>query len=348
MDGDNGRAAAVVVSESLKWQEVEKEVTGYKALFDEDEGGSVEKRKQNYAKMVNTFYDLVTSFYEFGWGQSFHFAPRHVGESFDASLARHEMYLALRLKLEHGMVAVDLGCGVGGPARCIARFSEANIVGVNNNDYQISRAKRLTQEAGLASQISYLKADFMKLPVEDNTYDAAYSIEATVHAPSKVGVYSEILRVLKPGALYASYEWIMTDKYDPKNAEHVAVKKGIEVGNGLPELQTADELREALLESGFEIVDFKDVACKADEATPWYLPLAGSFSLSGFKHTWLGRYMTNRAVAAMEYVKIAPPGSTEVSNILMATADDLVAGGKLDIFTPAFFFLVRKPCEKSE
>lgn len=37
----------------------------------------------------------------------------------------------------------------------------------------------------------------------DNTYDAIYAIEATCHAPSKVGIYSEIFRVLKPGALFA-------------------------------------------------------------------------------------------------------------------------------------------------
>ena len=46
--------------------------------------------------MVNDYYDLVTDFYEYGWGQSFHFAPRHKGESFEASLVRHELYLAAR------------------------------------------------------------------------------------------------------------------------------------------------------------------------------------------------------------------------------------------------------------
>jgi sterol 24-C-methyltransferase len=253
------------------------------------------------------------------------------------------MYIAHRLHLEKGQVVLDAGCGVGGPARCIARFAECNVVGLNNNEYQIGRAKKLTKEAGLESQITYIKGDFMHIPVEDNTYDATYTIEATCHAPSKTGVYGEFFRVLKPGGLYASYEWVMTDKYDPKNPEHVRIKKGIEVGNGLPELQTAQDLREALTEVGFEIIDFRDLAPKSDPETPWYLPLSGSFSLSGFKHTWAGRYLTNRLVAVMEWLKIAPTGTTEVSNILMATALDLVEGGKLDIFTPTYFFLVRKP-----
>jgi len=61
---------------------------------------------------------------------------------------------------------------------------------------------------------------------QDNTYDAVYSVEATCHAPSKVGVYSEVFRVLKPGGLYGTYEWVITDNYDENDSEHVKIKKG--------------------------------------------------------------------------------------------------------------------------
>ncbi len=47
------------------------------------------------------------------------------------------------------MVAAALGCGIGGPAMEIARFSGARIVGVNNNAYQVERARALTKQAGL-------------------------------------------------------------------------------------------------------------------------------------------------------------------------------------------------------
>jgi sterol 24-C-methyltransferase len=49
------------------------------------------------------------------------------------------MYLSHRLGLESGKRALDVGCGVGGPARVISRFSEAYVVGLNNNAYQIER-----------------------------------------------------------------------------------------------------------------------------------------------------------------------------------------------------------------
>jgi sterol 24-C-methyltransferase len=70
----------------------------------------------------------------------------------------------------------------------------------------------------------------MQIPAEANTYDAVYAIEATCHAPDKVGIYSEVFRVLKPGTRFAAYEWCMTDLYDPTNEAHRAVKLGIEVG----------------------------------------------------------------------------------------------------------------------
>src|SRR3982750_3343652 len=127
-----------LVQTSLKGDQVKSVVDEYHSFHD----GSVEARKANYTRMVNDYYDLVTDFYEYGWGQSFHFAPRHEGESFAASLARHEFYLALRLGLRPGDRVLDVGCGVGGPMRTIARFSGANVVGVNNNAYQIARGEK--------------------------------------------------------------------------------------------------------------------------------------------------------------------------------------------------------------
>jgi sterol 24-C-methyltransferase len=305
--------------------------------------GTVETRKANYTQMVNDYYDLVTDFYEFGWGQSFHFAPRHKGESFDASLARHEFNLALALGLKPGMKALDVGCGIGGPMRAIARFSGATIVGVNNNDYQIKRGTKQNQDAGLADRCSFMKADFMKLPVPDKSYDAVYAIEATCHAPDKVKLFSELFRVMKNGAEFAGYEWCLTKKYDAANAEHRAIKKGIEEGDALPDIWYEKDVVDALVEAGFEVVSALDLAPQSDRETPWYLPLSGKLSLQGFKHTFAGRLATNALVRVLEAAKIAPKGSTAVSSFLNAGAKALVRGGESGIFTPMFFFHVRKP-----
>ena len=49
-------------------------------------------------------------------------------------------------------------------------------------------------------------------------------------------VYGEVFRVLKPGALFASYEWVSTARFDANNAEHVRIIDEINYGNGLPVL----------------------------------------------------------------------------------------------------------------
>lgn len=79
-------------------EKVREVVDRYHDLFADE--NNIEERKKNYSTMVVSFYNLVTQFYEFGWGHSFHFAPRHKGESFEASIARQEFYLALRLHLQ--------------------------------------------------------------------------------------------------------------------------------------------------------------------------------------------------------------------------------------------------------
>ena len=63
--------------------------------------------------------------------------------------------------IREGMRVLDVGCGVGGPAREIAKFTDANIVGLNNNDYQIERATRYAAKEGLSNQLSFTKGDFM-------------------------------------------------------------------------------------------------------------------------------------------------------------------------------------------
>lgn len=59
------------------------------------------------------------------------------------------------------MKVLDVGCGVGGPAREIAKFTGCHVTGLNNNDYQIDRAAYYAAQEGLADQLDFVKGDFM-------------------------------------------------------------------------------------------------------------------------------------------------------------------------------------------
>jgi len=310
--------------------------------------GTAEERASRAQQLTNHYYDLVTDFYEYGWGQSFHFAPRFRGESFDASLARHEHWIASRLGLRPGMKVVDVGAGVGGPMRTIARFSGARIVGVNNNRYQIARGERALQLEQLADLCSFKHADFMAMDLPDNSFDAAYAIEATVHAPNRVGVFAEILRILKPGALVGLYEWVMTPKYNSSDPAENAIKLGIEHGDSIPSLTPIEDVVEAIRQAGFEVVEHYDLAEAAERTqqsfnVPWYRPLEGHLTLTGFKHTPLGRLFTARMVWALEKLGIAAAGSYDTAMMLEDGAHNLMLGGQKGIITPMYWILARKP-----
>jgi sterol 24-C-methyltransferase len=304
-----------------------------------------EARRADYGATTNRFFNLVTDFYEYGWGQSFHFAPRHRGEEFAASIVRSELYVALRLGLHAGMAVLDAGCGVGGPMRTIARASRASIVGVTNNAYHVARARLHNRAARLDDLCRVVQGDFMALPLASASLDAAYQIEATPHAPDLAGVYAEICRVLKPGACLAGYEWCLTDIYDDDNAEHRALRQAIELGNGLPRLRRPSEVLAALEAAGFETLDSEDTAPRSDPETPWYLPLSGRrwFTLSGFRSSPAGRSLTNVLVRGLETVRAVPRGAGEVSRFLNRTATVMVRAGEAGIFTPSFFTLARRP-----
>jgi sterol 24-C-methyltransferase len=103
----------------------------------------------------------VTDLYEYGWGGSFHFCRFAYGEPFRQAIARHEHYLAHVMGIKENMNVLDVGCGVGGPAREIVKFTGANVVGLNNNDYQIERATRYAARDGLSDKLTFVKGDFM-------------------------------------------------------------------------------------------------------------------------------------------------------------------------------------------
>uniref|UniRef100_A0A1D1XPD8 Methyltransferase n=1 Tax=Anthurium amnicola TaxID=1678845 RepID=A0A1D1XPD8_9ARAE len=309
-----------------------------------------EARRSNYTNMTNSYYNIATDFYEYGWGESFHFCRFYPGENFYQAIARHEHYLAMQLNIKPGMKVLDVGCGVGGPAREICQFTGAHITGINNNDYQISRAVRSAAKLELGDKTKFVKGNFMEMPFEDNSFDAVYAIEATCHAPKLEGVYAEVFRVLKPGGTFAFYEWCVTDKYDQNDPEHRRIIRGIEYADGIPELFKTSVALQSLKNVGFEVVSDNDLALN-DDTIPWYYPLEGDIGkaqciwdyFSVFRMTHFGKFCTRSLVGGLEKIGIAPTGSLQTQFVLETAGDCLVESGRLGIFTPMYLMVGKKP-----
>ena len=309
-----------------------------------DEAGD---NRYDHSETVREYYDLCGEFMVFGWSESLHFTPLALGESLEASQARHQRKMIAKLELQEGMNVVDVGCGVGGPMRRVAREAGVRVVGINSSEVQLEKAKSLNAEAGIERMVDFVACNFMDMSgIEDGTFDRGYAIESTCHAPDKAGAFAEIYRVLRPGALFWGQEMCLTDKFDPDDAGHRAIKRDLQHGIALNEIATMDEVDRALEAAGFQVEEGMDLAVEEDDSTvPWYRPMERRHGNLGtaLNRIPLGRKAIIGASTLAEVLGVFPKGSADVLRFMDLTADAYVAGGRSGIFTPLYCFLARKP-----
>lgn len=112
----------------------------------------------------------------------------------------------------------------------------------------------------------------MKIPEDDESFDATYAIESMPHGPDKTEAFREALRILRPGSYFTGYDWCLTERFDSKNPEHMKIKHDIMAGNGLPDIALTTDVDSALIRAGFEPIEARDLASDADPDTLWYRP----------------------------------------------------------------------------
>ena len=329
-----------------KDSDIRRRVARFGDWFDRMGKGDADGIEYDHARTVNEYYDLCSELMQFGWSESLHFAPLTREESLEESLVRHQRLMIEKLELREGMVVADVGCGVGGPMRRVARESGARVVCINNNKQQLEKTRRRNVETGLDDMAEYVKCSFMDMSViEPGSLDAGYAIESTCHAPDKVRAFSEIFRILKPGALLWGQEMCMTEKFNPDHRLHRTIKDELMLGIALKEIATFSEVDRAIEAAGFHIIQAADMDDREGQGIPWYWPMEsrGGTLRSAFRRTPLGRKALIAGLRMAEMCRFFPKGSVAVVQLMDRTARAYVAGGKTGIFTPLYCFLARKP-----
>lgn len=118
------------------------------------------KREQNPSQVCIDYYDLVSPAYERGWGKQFHYCPMLPGRSIEESLIEYEIEIGKLTGLKDGMHALDVGCGIGGPARTMARRFGCKVTGLVNSAWHVERGAQLNKEAGLEDMIQMIEGDY--------------------------------------------------------------------------------------------------------------------------------------------------------------------------------------------
>jgi SAM-dependent methyltransferase len=114
--------------------------------------------------------------------------------------------LASQMRLRPGMHLLDVGSGIGGPARYFARAHGCTVTGIDLTDEFVTIASNLSERVGLADRVTFRQGSALAMPFEPASFDGAYMLHVGMNIPDKPGVFAQVRRVLKPGALFAVYD----------------------------------------------------------------------------------------------------------------------------------------------
>ena len=213
-------------------------------------------RSYQSADSVANSYDEWTEdgILEFYWGEHIHLG--HYGsppKSKDFITAKHDfVHEMVRWggleKLPESTTLLDVGCGIGGSSRILAKDYNFDVTGVTISPQQVKRARELTPEDVSAK---FAVDDAMELSFPDASFDVVWSVEAGPHMPDKAVFARELLRVLKPGGILVVADWNQRDdRQVPLNFWEKPVMKQLLDQWSHPAFSSIEGFSELLAETG--------------------------------------------------------------------------------------------------
>lgn len=107
------------------------------------------------------------------------------------------------------MRVLDVGCGVGGPARFLAEASGCRVTGVDLSEPFVDAARYLTRRTGQSDQVGFEVASALDLPFPAAAFDAAVLQHVAMNIADRARLYREIRRVLAPGGRFATFDVVL-------------------------------------------------------------------------------------------------------------------------------------------
>ena len=175
--------------------------------------------------------------------------------------------LAAAAGIESSTRVLDIGCGIGGPARYLAATFGCKVTGVDLSPGFIDAATYLTARCGLSDRVTFQIADALHLPFENEAFDTVFLQHVAMNIEARPALYAEVRRILAPGGRFATYDLALRDGdvvYPVPWARDASTSF----------LLSESDTRRALEQAGFKAVLWRD---DTQSALDWFkAAMAGS------------------------------------------------------------------------
>ena len=165
--------------------------------------------------------------------------------------------LAGLMQLNSASRVLDIGSGLGGPARTVADAFGCHVTGIDLTEVFCATGRAMSQWVGLDDKVTLLEGDATDMPFADESFDAAMTIHAAMNIAAKDRLYAETKRVLRSGGIFAVYDILQGEGGDVVYPVPWARDPGIS------HLATPEDMRWLLVDAGFSIMDEIDSTGKS-------------------------------------------------------------------------------------
>ena len=204
-----------------------------------------------------------------------------------------------------GMSVLDVGSGLGGPARFLAATYGCRVTGVDLSEPFTEAAAYLTERTGLSALVSFETASALSLPFDDDCFNVVLLQHVAMNIADRARLYSEIRRVLKPGGRFATFDVVLNGG-DP----HYPVPWARTPAESF--LLTADATRDAIELAGFSTLAWQDDTAAAK--------------------AWFSQFRASGPLPSPNLGVVMGPGFAD----LAANLGRNLVEGRLDILTAVF------------
>ncbi len=192
-------------------------------------------------------------------------------DEFHIRARRATLEVAGFLNLDRASHVLDIGSGLGGPARTLAETIGCHVTGIDITQAFCDAATTLSRWVGLSDRVDFRQGDATSLPFDSAMFDAAMTIHVAMNIAAKDRMFAEARRVVKPGGRFVAYDVLQGEGGEVRYPVPWAREPSIS------HLATPGTMATLLADAGFRILKVED---STEEGQRWFEEIAAHLAKS--------------------------------------------------------------------